>query len=87
MNWESWIVSGFLATLGLTTVAVGSQGLHLTRMNVPYLLGTIMTQERERAHLYGFLAHLVNGWVFSFFYIYIFEVRHIAEGTNFAPTA
>ncbi|PYV50021.1 MAG: hypothetical protein DMG92_09220 [Acidobacteria bacterium] len=79
MNWESWIVSGFLATLGLTTVAVGSQGLHLTRMNVPYLLGTIMTPKRERAHLYGFLAHLVNGWAFSFFYIYIFEVRHIAN--------
>ncbi len=79
MNWESWLISSFIATLALSTIAVGSQGLHLTRMNLHYLLGTIVTPERERARLYGFFAHLVNGWVFSFFYVYIFEVRHMAS--------
>jgi uncharacterized membrane protein YagU involved in acid resistance len=79
MNWESWIVSGFIATLALSTLLVGSQGLRLTRMNVPYLLGTIITPERERARLYGFLAHLLNGWAFSFLYAYIFEVRHMVN--------
>jgi hypothetical protein len=79
MNWESWAVSGFIATLVLSTLLVGSQGLRLTRMNVPYLLGTIITPERERARIYGFFAHLVNGWVFSFFYVYIFEDRHMAN--------
>lgn len=79
MNWESWILSGFVATLALSTLLVGSQGLRLTRMNIPYLLGTVITPERERARLYGFLAHLVNGWVFSFFYVYIFEARHMVN--------
>jgi hypothetical protein len=49
MNWGSWILSGFIATLALSALLVGSQGLRLTRMNVPYLLGTIITPERERA--------------------------------------
>ena len=79
MNWGSWILSGFIATLALSTLLVGSQGFRLTRMNVPYLLGTIITPERERARLYGFFVHLVNGWVFSFFYIYIFEARHMVN--------
>ena len=56
-----------------------SQGLHLTRMNVPYLLGTIITPERERARLYGFFGHLINGWIFSLLYVYIFEARHMVN--------
>jgi K+-sensing histidine kinase KdpD len=79
MNWGSWILSGFIATLALSTLLVGSQGFRLTRMNVPYLLGTIITPERERARLYGFFAHLINGWVFSFFYIYIFEALRMVN--------
>jgi hypothetical protein len=79
MNWESWILSGFIATLALSTLLVGSQGLRLTRMNLPYLLGTIITPEREKARLYGFFAHLLNGWAFSFFYVYIFEARHMVN--------
>jgi uncharacterized membrane protein YagU involved in acid resistance len=79
MNWESWILSGFVATLSLSTLLAISQGLHLTRMNVPYLLGTIITPERERARLYGFLGHLINGWIFSLLYVYIFEARHMVN--------
>lgn len=79
MNWVSWALSGFIATLALSTLLVASQGLGLTRMNVPYLLGTIVTPEREKARLYGFLGHLLNGWFFSFFYAYIFETRHMAN--------
>jgi hypothetical protein len=79
MNWTSWIVSGFIATLALSTLLAASQGLHLTRMNLPFLLGTVITEEREKARLYGFLAHLINGWCFSFFYIYIFQVEHMAS--------
>ena len=79
MNWGSWILSGFIATLALSTLLVTSQGVGLTRMNVPYLLGTIVTPEREKARLYGFLAHFLNGWFFSFFYVYIFEAEHLAN--------
>ena len=79
MNWGSWVLSGFIATLALSALLVTSQGLGLTRMNVPYLLGTILTPEREKARLYGFFAHFVNGWIFSLFYAYIFEIRHMVN--------
>ncbi len=63
MNWSSWLISGFIGTLALSTLLVMSQGLGLTRMNVPYLLGTIITPEREKARLYIFeVRHEVNWW-------------------------
>jgi hypothetical protein len=73
MNWLSWLFSGFIATLALSALLVASQGLGLTRMNVPYLLGTVITHDRDRARLYGFFAHIVNGWGFSILYALIFE--------------
>jgi uncharacterized membrane protein YagU involved in acid resistance len=42
------------------------------------LLGTFVTPRRQRAKVYGFLIHLVNGWLFSIFYVLIFEARHTA---------
>ncbi|MBV9340234.1 MAG: hypothetical protein JO159_05005 [Acidobacteria bacterium] len=76
MNWPSWLLSGFVANLALTTLLATSQGLGFTRMNIPFMLGTVITGEREKARLYGFIAHLVNGWAFSLVYVLIFEARH-----------
>ncbi len=76
MNWESWLFSGFLATLAVSTMLSLSQGLGLTRMNIPYLIGTIVTSDREKARSYGFILHLLNGWIFSIVYILIFEDLH-----------
>jgi len=78
MNWQSWLLSGFLATLALSTVLAGSQGLGLTRMNLPYLIGTFFTPDRERAKFYGFAIHVLNGMAFSILYVLVFEVRHLA---------
>jgi uncharacterized membrane protein YagU involved in acid resistance len=79
MNWSSWILSGFVATLALSTLLATSHGLGLTRLNIPYLLGTFVTPDREKARLYGFVAHLLNGWVFSLLYIFIFQSTHLAN--------
>jgi hypothetical protein len=79
MNWTSWLLSGFVATLALSTLLSTSHGLGLTRMNLPYLIGTFVTPEREKARVYGFMIHLVNGWVFSVLYVLIFEARHTAN--------
>ncbi|PYX09274.1 MAG: hypothetical protein DMG88_06295 [Acidobacteria bacterium] len=79
MNWQSWLLSGFLATLALSTVLSGSQGLGLTRMNIPYLIGTFLTPDRERAKFYGFAIHMVNGLAFSVLYVLVFEARHLAN--------
>ena len=62
-----------MATLALTSVMAGSQGLRRTRINLPYILGAIFTPNRERAKLIGFLVHLVNGWIFSLGYVAIFH--------------
>ncbi|HLH09070.1 MAG TPA: hypothetical protein VKW78_17665 [Terriglobales bacterium] len=76
MNWSSWLLWGFLATLVLTTISEVTQGLGLTRMNMPYLLGTMITPDRDRAKLYGFFIHVFWGWGFSLVYVLIFEALH-----------
>jgi hypothetical protein len=79
MNWWSWIFSGFIATVVLSAMLATSQGLRLTRMNLPYLLGSVVTRDRDRARLYGVFAHFVNGWIFSIFYVLIFEDRRLVS--------
>ena len=79
MNWPSWMLWGFVATLMMTTIEAGSQELGLTRVDFPYLVGTIFTTDRDRAKVYGFIAHVLNGWVFSLLYILAFESWHHAS--------
>ena len=73
MNWSSWLVWGFGATVVLTTLIGGAQALGLTRMNIPFLLGTIFTPDRDRAKVTGIFVHLLNGWVFSLVYVAAFH--------------
>ncbi len=73
MNWQSWLLWGFVANIVLATVSATAQGIGLTRMNFPYMLGTIFTPNRDRAKLYGFFAGIGLGWLFSLVYVFIFE--------------
>jgi hypothetical protein len=76
MNWGSWLLWGFASTVVLTSVLAGSQGFGMTRMNIPYLLGTIFTPSRDRAKLIGFFLHFGNGWIFSLVYVAAFQALH-----------
>jgi hypothetical protein len=78
MNWGSWILSAFVATLALTTTQTAGQGLGLTRMNLPYMLGAILTGDRDKARLFGLLFHIFIGGIFSIFYVLVFEATHLA---------
>jgi len=78
MNWPSWLLWGFIATFVMTTIEAGSQELGLTRVDFPYLLGTIFTADRDRAKVYGFALHVLNGWLLSLLYILVFESLHRA---------
>jgi hypothetical protein len=69
MNVGSWLLWGFVATVVLTTIMYATQSLGMTRMNIPYLLGTMFTPSRDRAKLVGVLVHFVNGWIFSLMYV------------------
>ncbi len=73
MNWGDWILWGFVSTLLMTTLLAASQGLGWTRINIPFMLGTLVTPDRDRAELVGFGLHLVNGWLFSLLYVAAFE--------------
>ncbi len=73
MNVSSWLLWGFAATVVLTTLLSASQGLRLTRISLPYILGTFVTPDRDRAKLLGFCIHLVNGWIFSLVYVLAFQ--------------
>src|SRR5581483_1589907 len=68
VNWPSALLGGFVGTLLLTTLEAGAQQLHLTRMSLPYLLGTAFTARRDRAKVIGFFAHLINGQLFALLY-------------------
>ncbi len=61
----AWAVAGLGATVILTVLLAGAQGLGVTRMSLPYLLGAMFTPDRDRAKLVGTLVHVANGWVFS----------------------
>ncbi len=63
----------FVATLFLTGLMSGSQNMGLTRMNIPYMLGTMVTPDRDRAKLAGSFLHFLNGWMFAFLYTAAFD--------------
>jgi hypothetical protein len=73
MNFGSWLLWGFAATIVLATISAGAQGLGLTRMNLPFMLGTIFTPDRDKATLYGFGVHMGMGWLFSLVYVAAFQ--------------
>jgi hypothetical protein len=78
MNWGSWLLWGFVATVVLTAILSGSQSQGMTRMNIPYLLGTMFTPGRDRAKLIGVLVHFVDGWIFSLIYVAAFHAWGMA---------
>jgi len=77
MNWASWLIWGFAATAVLTTLMAGSEGLGVTRMNIPHMLGTMFTPNRDRARVYGVVLHFLNGWAFSIVYVAAFHAAHL----------
>ena len=79
MNWPSWMLWGFISTLLLTTIEEATHALRLTRVDLPFLIGTMVTPDRDRAKLYGFLLHFLNGWAFSLLYVLAFESMGVAD--------
>jgi hypothetical protein len=73
VNLGSILLWAFVATVVLTTVMAGSQGLGLTRMSIPFMLGTMFTPNRDLASVVGFGVHLVNGWLLALLYALAFE--------------
>ncbi|HET7275086.1 MAG TPA: hypothetical protein VFI91_07880 [Longimicrobiaceae bacterium] len=73
MNLPSILLWGFVATVVLTGALSASQGMGLSRMSIPFMLGTMVTPNRGRAMAIGVLMHFFNGWIFATVYALAFE--------------
>jgi hypothetical protein len=72
MNVWGAVAGGFVGTLVLTTALRTAGELGLTRMDLPFLLGTIVSADRARAKALGYAMHFVAGQVFAMVYLAIF---------------
>jgi hypothetical protein len=72
MSLAAALAGGFVGTLVLTTALRAANELRLTRVDLPFLLGTIVTKDRARAKAVGYLMHLATGELFALVYFAIF---------------
>jgi hypothetical protein len=73
MIWGA-LLGGVVGTLVLTTVLRAASELGLTRMDIPFLLGTAVTVDRVRAKAIGYALHFVFGLLFALAYYGVFVV-------------
>ena len=75
------LAGGLVGTVVLTSGLRIAQELGWTRMDIPLLLGTVLTDRRNRASVLGYVAHFVNGLLFALIYYAIFRaVGHAGWG-------
>jgi uncharacterized membrane protein YagU involved in acid resistance len=67
------LAGGFVGTIVLTTGSRLAQELGWTRMDIPLLLGTAFTSDRNRATALGYALHFANGILFALLYGLVFE--------------
>lgn len=72
MSLSAALAGGFAGTLVLTTVLRAGTELHLTRIDLPFLLGTAVTSRRARAKALGYAAHFLLGLAFALGYYALF---------------
>jgi len=78
MDWAGWALFGLVATTALTAVMIAPQLAGLTRLDLPLVLGTVVTADPDRARVAGFFIHLVVGMGFALGYAAMFALVHSA---------
>jgi hypothetical protein len=66
------LAGGFAGTLVLTTALRAGNELNLTRMDLPFLLGTAFSADRTRAKALGYVLHFLAGIGFALVYYLMF---------------
>jgi hypothetical protein len=61
----SALAGGIIGTLAMTTIIKAASELGATRMDLPLLLGTAVTDNRRKARAIGYVFHFVLGVVFA----------------------
>jgi hypothetical protein len=78
LNYHSNLVWGFAASVVLLTTTIAGQSLGLTRIDIPFILGTMFTANRDRAKVLGVAMHIANGWLFALVFGFFFESIELA---------
>ena len=78
MDWSGWALFGLIATTALTAVMIAAQLAGLTRLDLPLLLGTLVTENPDRARVAGFFIHLGIGEGFALGYAATFALLDVA---------
>jgi hypothetical protein len=73
-----FVVAAGLATTALATLLEGAQGLRISRLSLPFLVGTAFSDDRRRAMAIGFAFYLVGGFLFAGLYWLVFAVTGLA---------
>jgi hypothetical protein len=68
------IVAGIVGTIVFSTLVRGATELSLTRMDLPLLLGTAVTDNRRKARAVGYVFHATLGILFALAYAAVFSV-------------
>lgn len=66
------IAGGFVGTLVLTTTLLAATRLRLTRIDLPFLLGTAFVADPGRARALGYALHFLAGVCFALIYYAVF---------------
>ncbi len=66
------IAGGFAGTVVLTTALRAGNQLNVTRMDLPFMLGTAFTSDRTRAKALGYVLHFLVGLAFALIYYALF---------------
>ena len=74
MNVWGALVGGVVGTLVLTSGLRAASELGLTRIDLPFLLGTALTENRVRAKAVGYGMHFAFGLLFALAYWVVFRV-------------
>lgn len=70
----SMLIAGLFATLAMVAFLAGCQQTGLSRVNLPFLFGTMFAEHRARAMAAGYAFVFVGGWAFGFLYALVLDL-------------
>jgi hypothetical protein len=67
------LVWGAVAGAAMATILESARHFGLSRLSLPFLLGTVLFSGRRRAMVVAFAIYLVGGWLFAGLYLLAFR--------------
>jgi hypothetical protein len=74
VDWAGWAVFGLLSTALLTALMIAAQLGGVSRLDLPLILGTVVTPDPDRARVVGSVIHLLVGQGFALGYAATFSL-------------